>query len=794
MAQANILIVEDEAVVAADLADKLERAGYGIIGTASRGEQAIHLAKASYPDLVLMDIRLAGPVDGIITAECLKAFADVPVVFLTAHSDRQTIKRASVTEPYGYILKPFDERDLTTQIEIALYKHQAERRLRDSEARYRALVETAIDSIITVDASGTIRSCNAATERMFGYRRDDIVGRHVSALIPRPTGNEPGPSPFGFAPGPANVVGVWRELKGRRWDGHVFPVEIAISEASIGGEALFTGIVRDVTERKRAEEEIRWRADLLEQAHEAVLVWRMGRGIVYWNQGAVELYGWTREEAAGRPTHVLLRSKLPLPMEEFERSLVAAGKWYGEIEQRKKDDTPVIVESRMVSISDDAGGVLVMETNRDVTERHAAHETLRRFAAELEQRVKERTGELIQSQERLRALTTELNLTEQRERKRLATDLHDHLAQLLVLGRLKLSQAKRMTDVTPDCAALLAQTTEVLDESLTYTRTLVADLSPPVLHDFGLATALKWLGDHMQRHDLSVVVRWSGNEDLRIPEDQTVLLFQSVRELLMNASKHAESDTATVSVDRDDDSLRVEVRDDGKGFDVTSVDNGPTPMSSKFGLFSVRERMAALGGRFHVESSPGAGTRVTLTLPLRSGAKRDELSPGLADGDGAIPVRQPAAHPSLGSQSSGAGLTRIRVLLVDDHAVVRQGLRSLLESYADMEVVGEAGNGLEAVALAEKLKPDVVLMDINMPQMDGVEATGRIKAARPSTIVIGLSMHMSGHYEQKMNEAGAAGYLSKESVADQLHAMILACRQSHKNPSRDGEGAGQGRS
>src|SRR5690606_31310143 len=149
----------------------------------------------------------------------LKAFADVPVVFLTAHSDRETIKRASVTEPYGYILKPFDERDLVTQIEIALYKHQAERRLRDSEARYRALVETAIDSIITVDAMGTIRSCNAATERMFGYRRDDLLGRHISTVIPRPSDAQTGPSPFGFVPGPAHVVGVWRELKGRRWDG-----------------------------------------------------------------------------------------------------------------------------------------------------------------------------------------------------------------------------------------------------------------------------------------------------------------------------------------------------------------------------------------------------------------------------------------------------------------------------------------------------------------------------------------------------------------------------------------------
>jgi CheY-like chemotaxis protein len=282
----------------------------------------------------------------------------------------------------------------------------------------------------------------------------------------------------------------------------------------------------------------------------------------------------------------------------------------------------------------------------------------------------------------------------------------------------------------------------------------------------------------MQRHDLTVVVNWTGKEELQIPEDQTVLLFQSVRELLMNASKHAESATAYVTVERHDRQLTVEVRDDGCGFDPDAVDQGANPMSSKFGLFSVRERMAALGGRFSLESSPGNGTKARLTLPLT----------------GEHPSSAPAAERSSTSerdtQTAHAGMDgeprtvsiqdgkRVRVLLVDDHTVVRQGLRTLLESYADTEVVGEAGNGLEAVSLADALCPDVVVMDVNMPVMDGVEATARIKTARPSTIVVGLSMHISGHYEQKMNEAGAAAYLSKESVADQLHAMIMACRQA----------------
>ena len=125
MPKANILIVEDEAVVAADLAGKLERAGYRSVGIAADGEDAVETAKTLAPDLVLMDIRLAGPMDGIKTAERIQSIRNVPIVYLTAHSDMTTLRRAAATEPFGYILKPFEERDFTTQIEIAKIKHPA---------------------------------------------------------------------------------------------------------------------------------------------------------------------------------------------------------------------------------------------------------------------------------------------------------------------------------------------------------------------------------------------------------------------------------------------------------------------------------------------------------------------------------------------------------------------------------------------------------------------------------------------------------------------------------------------
>ena len=250
---------------------------------------------------------------------------------------------------------------------------------------------------------------------------------------------------------------------------------------------------------------------------------------------------------------------------------------------------------------------------------------LRVFSGRLESLVEERTRELVQSHDRLRAMATELNLSEQRERKRLATELHDHLQQMLVLGKLKLGQGKRLTKAVPAATKLMKETDDVLSDALEYTRTLVTELSPTVLRDHGLPTGLKWLGKYMQKHQLAVTVTVPEKDELMLPEDQTVLLFQSVRELLINSSKYAGTGQASVTLDQRDGLLRIEVRDEGVGFNLAAAAAAAaaagTPtgeISSRFGLFSIEERMRALGGSFELESAPGKGTIATLVLPLGS--------------------------------------------------------------------------------------------------------------------------------------------------------------------------------
>lgn len=411
------------------------------------------------------------------------------------------------------------------------------------------------------------------------------------------------------------------------------------------------------------------------------------------------------------------------------------------------------------------------EAERRVRE---SEQRLQQWNERLEQRVAERTQELVESEERLRTLAIELNLAEQRERARLATEMHDHLQQILVLGKLKLAGGKRLVMDLPAVEKMIHETEEIFAEALQYTRSLVATLSPPVLRDHGLAAGLAWLGEYMKKYDMAVTVDVPQDQTLKLSEDQTVLLFQSARELLINAWKHAGTGKATVSMRQEESRLLMQVSDEGAGFNCAAAESaagGPLP---KFGLFSIRERMSAIGGSFEIESASGKGTTATLMLPF--GNMR---SPNVECSMLNVQPEQRTAEPSgnlrLNIQhSTFQQHAKIRVLLVDDHAMMRQGLRAMLEGYEDVQVVGEAVDGKDAVRLAEKFNPAIVVMDINMPTMNGIEATREIKARHPNIAVIGLSVNAGDDNRDAMAKAGAATLLTKEAAVEHLYRTMLA--------------------
>ena len=405
----------------------------------------------------------------------------------------------------------------------------------------------------------------------------------------------------------------------------------------------------------------------------------------------------------------------------------------------------------------------------DFIERLRAEERLERLVAS-------RTEELVESQAHLRALAMELSVTEHRERKRIASDLHDHLQQLLVLGKLKLSRSKQSASGQHGNREFVGEIDGIFSEALQYTRSLVSELSPTVLRDHGLIPALRWLGEFMRKYDLIVTVVADDIAD-DLSEENVLLLFQSVRELLINVSKYAETGKATVSVERAAGRLTIVVRDEGKGFDVKEMRAAGSSgdISSKFGLFSIREKMHAVGGTFAIRSARGQGTTATLEVPVNTSMKRKTPSPESVGMTSAMASTVALAPSTTGLTDSGLPPPRgpIRVVLVDDHSMVRQGLRTLLSGYPELTIIGEAENGEEAISAVERLTPDVVVMDLHMPALNGCEATTIIKARHPEIVVIGLSVNADANNEKAMLKAGAACLLTKEAAVDKLYNAIM---------------------
>ena len=267
MAKTQIFIVEDEFVVAMDLQRNLEQLGYTVCGRVNSGEKALQFVAHTRPQLILMDIMLKGQMTGIEAAANIRAQYHVPVVYVTANTNAQVLEQAKITEPFGFIVKPFTERELHVNIEMALYKHRMEEQLRQSEERYRRLIESANEMIVLVQ-DGVLKLLNPKTTEITGYTSAELLGRPFSLFLhpedreivraryqQRQQG-EPTPETY-----PLRIV---RKDGAIRWlEAH--PVIIAWE----GRPATLT-FLNDITERKQAEQALAEQKALLDEVFQGV--------------------------------------------------------------------------------------------------------------------------------------------------------------------------------------------------------------------------------------------------------------------------------------------------------------------------------------------------------------------------------------------------------------------------------------------------------------------------------------------------------------------------------------------
>lgn len=521
------------------------------------------------------------------------------------------------------------------------------------------------------------------------------------------------------------------------------------------------GAFVDITDRRHAEQALRESEEryyhLFEDDLTGDFITTTEGRIILCNPAFARIFGFPGVENA------LGTSMLDLYLNPDERnSLLDALRQRGRIDRfevwrKRRDGTPIYVVENLVGVFDDRGELTEIKGYIfDDTDRKRAEDALRELNATLETKVVQRTGELEHRARQLQKLTLELSQAEDQERRRLAEILHDDLQQILAAAKFHLSLLSSRLKREPPQHAIATQIDHMLKDAIEKSRSLSHELSPAVLHHGDLTETLAWLAHQVQaKHGLVVHVDAFGQVASESDALRT-FLYRAAQELLFNVVKHARVNEARIRVRRLGRYIGLSVSDRGRG-----LDPGQLSETAGFGLLSIRERVELLGGRMTIRSVIGQGSTFSIVVPDDERRVTERQEPQAAKNLASIPLT-----------TNDQGKSLLRVLLADDHEIVREGLISLLNDEETVRVVGEAANGREAVDLAGRLKPDVVIMDVSMPLINGDEATRQIKQHLPGTRVIALSMFDEPETMERMLAAGAEAYVLKTAPSEELLAAI----------------------
>ncbi len=358
MTKARILVVEDERIVALHLRQQLTRLGYEVVAVAVTGSQALQNVLDLHPDIILMDIHIEGDGDGIETASKIRALFQIPVIFLTAHSEEATLQRARATKPFGYLLKPFSERELHATIQMVLERRAVEVALRESEERLRLALDAAEMGSWELDPTTRQLTPAGQAGRIFGFPGDIFCGLWESFLaLVHPDdrmlvsgmfdcvidGNRLCQVEFRSVPGDGQIR--WLKVQGR-----------AFGFGNDQGKRII-GVVQDITDRRIREERLRQAAMVFDSTQDGIVIFDADLRILTVNQGFCEMTGYGEEDLVGRDLYLLAEKT---EISETRLGVVAvvlrrAGSWQGELRGLRKSGQIFPLQVKAAAVKDNAG-------------------------------------------------------------------------------------------------------------------------------------------------------------------------------------------------------------------------------------------------------------------------------------------------------------------------------------------------------------------------------------------------------------------------------------------------------
>jgi len=485
-------------------------------------------------------------------------------------------------------------------------REKAEKAIKEGKEFLERVIESSRDGIAITDGQGYILSVNTALVNMCTFSMAELIGKHSSILTIEDK----------------DLRGKIREKAGELFEkgftsyeskhkapGGGIDVECNISmiKDDRGNYIAGVAIIRDITDRKRAEESLRKSEEkyhnLIEHANDAIVSINRAGMIIGFNKKAEKMFGYSREEMLGKPSYVLVveqnRKNQRKILEKFAET-GSSSSMENKISEGKglrKDGKEFNIEFSYF-ILNIHGESIATAIIRDISERKEAEE------------------KLIHNQKQLRSLASQLTAVEEQERRNIASYLHDHLGQELFAMKLQLEQLKKSSPAPHTITTLervIARTNQMMSDM----RTMSYELSPPILYELGLEAALEWIIEEM-RTLRGFTITFTDDGQVKPLNDTTkVLLFQAVRELLNNVTRHAQSQNAEVFLARENGMVVIQVNDDGVGFEGSAAD-ASKGKTQGFGLYSIKERLHYIGGDLAVESARNRGARITLKAPLKS--------------------------------------------------------------------------------------------------------------------------------------------------------------------------------
>ena len=494
-----------------------------------------------------------------------------------------------------------------------LLRRMTEEEFFKAQERYRIIADFTYDWEWWVGPDGKYIYVSPSCERITGYTQQEFIGKAdllEDIILPEDRHiwqEHQKNSLIGHIPGEV-------QFRIMRKDGAVRWIEHACQPVKddTGRFLGVRGSNRDISDRKQGEKalcekeaELResrdFISDLTNSLPDMVYSVSMPERTIEWGNEAIRQLGYEVEECVGRTTEFLYATKEDyLAYGEKLAQAFAAGKdtFETEVLFRKKSGEVFPAEVRVSLFRLNGRLVRVTGIVKDISERKKKEHELERY------------------QQRLKALTSQLTIAEENERRSIAADLHDHVGQSLALARMQIASVrKRVTE--PGQTAVLDEISDTLHKTLHQTRELIYGLSPPQLNEIGLFAAIReWLEEQVEKRQGIQTECIDNGPELKLVQDLRAILFRCVCELLTNVVKHAQATRVKVDFNRVNDLLEIIISDNGCGFDAGATEQFLTPKGG-FGLFSVRERMADFGGAAEISSEPGQGTQVILRVPVK---------------------------------------------------------------------------------------------------------------------------------------------------------------------------------